>query len=598
MEIRKLNLFFLLYFAISVAICWCFSGYELIKSFFALPALLIIPVYLGRLLTKKFIVISWGLGMVLIFLIYLIIFLLINNIFLVSAVIILLLVIEIIRERKNREIIKLNYYSCTAAGIGLVVCLIISYFSPYPYIYDTDQFRHLDFINQIINGRLFIGQWAFPGLFHSFLAVLSVLFNFFHFPYVIFWAARFATFPIFSLGIYQFIAIVIKNKKIALLGSLLAPLVLIEFLSLINFAPKIISMILLPFLLAIIIRPKEVNYLLLISIIIVSLTTHIYMGLVNLFVILSWLLFQRFSNKKIIYIICLIPLAFISAQALNLISLSQMAIPIHNELDLTHYDFQYNFDKLLIYFPIAILFFILIVMISKGTNKFYYAFYPSLLFIVAVYFSPLNASYRVLASIIPLVILFTLIFITDYLRLINNIKLQKYFFIFISLVLIVVCSQNYYQTIKKVGSLPNNSGYFSIVTPQEFAASNWLRNSKINNQIIASDPVNSLALSVLSGNAISLTADETMNKILLEPDEEKAFNFIKAKESDLRKKIIIFIDGRTTFWLKEKNNKQVYIAPNQSKKYKIFSGANKFFNKKYFKIIYQDNANAYLIESI
>jgi hypothetical protein len=534
----KRNLIFLIiYLTIGAIICQFFSGHELLKSFLFLGCLLIIPWYF----------------------------------------------------RKDK-------YILLALLGGLIIALIISYWAPYPYIHDTDVFRHVSFINKILAGEFFWGQPAYFGILHNFLALVALLFNFESFPYAIFWSARFVVFPLYSLGMYLFIKQAINNKPIALFSAIVAPLTTIEFLSLINFAPKIISLVLLPYLLYWILKVKKINWKIILAITVIALSAHFYMGAVNLFVIFSYLIYKKYFNKKIIYLISGLALFFILLQAVSILNLSQTSISIFGEVDLSHYNFYFNWTRFLEYFPVFIIFIASMGLIMRRTDKNALAFYPPLFIILAAYFFPLNASYRILASIVPIIILLCAFFILDFSNWLENKKKKKIFIFFIFLILFIFFCLPYYNKITKNITLPNNENKFSIITPDEFKTAQWLRDNSYQDILIVSDPVNAWAISALSKNEMILAPEEIIEKIMAEKDPEIAYQFIKQKEKEYNKKIGIFIDGRTTFWIKNKKDNEILISPNQAKKFEEFKGLNKFFNNQYFNVQYFQENKYYLIE--
>jgi hypothetical protein len=319
------------------------------------------------------------------------------------------------------------------------------------------------------------------------------------------------------------------------------------------------------------------------------------MGLVNLFVIFSWLFFKKFSGKYI-YVFIVLPLLFIFLQAIGLIDLSQKALSIFGETDLGQYNFSFYLDRWYQYFPIVICAIVLLGLILRRADKKITAYIPAMFIIMGVYFSPLNASYRVLASLTPLVILAVCLFILDFSLLLQKQKIKVIFYSVICLILLINFCKPYSAVIKKAIRLSNNEGHLTILTPQEFTTANWLRSQGIKNHIIISDPVNSLALSSLSNNHWLLTPQEIVTKIMNEEDTQKTYDFIKNKEATTGQKILIYVDGRTSFWVRESQDQQVLLAPNQSKNFKKFSGFEKFLNKNYFHIVYQSNEPVYLIE--
>lgn len=487
-------------------------------------------------------------------------------------------------------------YILLALSAGLIIALIISYWAPYPYMHDTDVFRHVYFINKILGGEFFWITPAYLGILHNFLALIALLFNFESFPYAFFWSSRFIVFPLYALGTYLFIRQATGNKPIAFFSALVAPLTTIEFLSLINFAPKIISLVLLPFLLYWVLKAKKINWKIILAITVIALFAHFYMGLVNLFVVFSFIIVNKYFNKKIIYFISGLALLYILAQATAILNLAQTAISIFGEAELAHYNFSFYAERFFIYFPILIIFIAALGLLMRRSDKIILSFCPALFIISAVYFSPLNASYRVLASLVPIIILLCAFFILDFSNWLNNKKKNNFFLLIIFFALFISFCWPYYNKIKKTIALPNNENKFTIVTPDEFKAAQWLRNNNYQDVLIVSDPVNAWAITALAKNEMILAPQEIIEKVMIEKDPEKIYQFLKQKEKEYNRKILIYIDGRTSYWVKNRKDKEILIAPNQSKKFDKFKGFDKFSDQKYFSVIYSKQNQLYLIE--
>ena len=480
---------------------------------------------------------------------------------------------------------------------GLLIALIITYWAPYPYIHDTDVFRHTLLVNKILAGEFIWGQSAYLAISHYFIALLSILFGLKQDPYILFWATRFIIYPLYSLGTFLFIKQAVKNKHIALFVSFLAPLITIEFLSLINFAPKILSLIILPYLLYWIIKAKKINWFIITAIIIISLLAHVYMGLINLFVIFSYLFFKKYFNKKIILVFIVIPILYIVLQFLDIFSLSGLSFSIFGEADLRKFNFDFYLQRFFEYFPVLIIPLTLLGAILRKNDKNIISFLPALFWLVAIYFSPFNASFRVLASALPLIILLIAIFIEDFPKLISNKNLQKVFLSITVLVLLFNFTIPYFEKIKKSINIPQNKNNFTILSPREHQAADWIQENIDEPSIIVSDPINSIALAALSQNNAVYPAEQIMEQVMTRTKAKKTYNFLQQEQLDRGQKILIYIDGRTSFWVRNKDDQEIFYAPNQDKKFKEFEGFSKFLDEQYFNILYEQN-HVYLLELI
>ncbi len=321
------------------------------------------------------------------------------------------------------------------------------------------------------------------------------------------------------------------------------------------------------------------------------------MGLANLAIIFSLLLFKYLYQKnpkiisRIIFAIFLLSFLFLLLQGFKILNLNQTSLSIFGELDLSKYNFNSHFENLLNYFSIFIL-----GLAALGAlfykNKSVVCFLPGLFLILCAYFLPLNASHRLLISLIPLVILFLSLAILQIYKLSSN-KFLKYLFILVILVLLPIsAAKQYYLQIKDVTALENNQGNYTLITPSEFEVAQWLKENTSPEDLIITDTVNSLFFSAYSERHSFMPAEDIMNEVMVKKKAEKVYSLLK--EQDQR--ILIYIDGRTSFWVRQRDQEEVFYAPNQEKKFKTFKGFNKFLDDQYFNIVHHQEDQFYIFE--
>lgn len=145
---------------------------------------------------------------------------------------------------------RFDKMSLLAILFGFTVAFFITIFSPFPYMWANDVFRHNNVVLMIIDNNELAVMVPYLLTMHIPLAMVSSLFNIEN-TYVFFWVLRFLTYPILAFGTYLLSYEISQDKKIGIIASLLS---VWQFSKLYQFAPKTNLVILFPFLFYIIIK--------------------------------------------------------------------------------------------------------------------------------------------------------------------------------------------------------------------------------------------------------------------------------------------------------------------------------------------------------
>lgn len=580
-----LKILILFYSLVTVITCQFLTDYFLLKSLLALPLVVLVPWLTGlgcvNLFKKNYApLVIWALGFMLIFPLSLSLY--------YGIIIIMLSAFGFWKWQVQINKQDSIYYLIALSG-GLIIAGAYTYFAPYPYLNDTDAFRHAKIISEILSGAFIFTPAYLPG-FHALCALIIWLYNLSAQTFSLLWALRFITLPVYSLGCYLFYARVTGQKKLSVVGALLAALVNIEFVCLIDTAPKIFAYLSLPYVLFFVWQLKKQNYWQLIIIFTALLLLHWPMALVNIALTIGTLAFLNFKNKFVNYIflsIALCGILYLALQYSGVLNLNGRALSIFGEADLAHYNFLTYSQNLLTYIPSVLMIFSLIGLLVYR-QRISLLLGASIFGLAILYFSPLNASYRVLVAAVPLVMLGVCLFLIGFSAKIKYPGL-KYLFLILSIgISFGLLMQSNYKLINFWQQQPLNEHKFSIAVPEEYAAAEWLKTHSEKNIAFASDPV---TVTLFEGwsqhySRTGYISGDILSAVMQQKNVEKAAAYLKANQPDQTAEIYVIISGRTTFWLSHDADKSILNAPNYFKPFKNFSGFDKFNTANYFKLVY------------
>jgi len=271
-----------LYIIATGALCYILPIPGIVKGFLALPGFLIIPYLVGGSSfygIKYFLridgevnkisrlILYWCMGSVVITLLAMLLesismFNMYAYVGLLGILSVLGIIKDISRNKDSNKMFLTNDF-CTINGIfplllafliGIIPAILITHFSPFPFIYGIDVFIWSFYSGTVINyGHFFLSGSYFP-TFTIYTAIMEIIFNMAPNLMPLFWAARFLTYPLYSIGIYLLFYQLSKNNKLSLLGSLVAVWFTVynppfADILLYYFTPKIVVWLLFPFIL-------------------------------------------------------------------------------------------------------------------------------------------------------------------------------------------------------------------------------------------------------------------------------------------------------------------------------------------------------------
>lgn len=133
---------------------------------------------------------------------------------------------------------------------GIIIVFFITNFSPFPYIWANDIFRHTGISLTIIEYNDLAMIIPYLLTMHVVVSMVSALFNIEN-VYVFLWSLRFLVYPLLALGTYLLSFELSNSKQIGLFASVLATW---QFSTLYQFAPKTIIILIFPFILYYVIK--------------------------------------------------------------------------------------------------------------------------------------------------------------------------------------------------------------------------------------------------------------------------------------------------------------------------------------------------------
>lgn len=206
---------------------------------------------------------------------------------------------------------------------GFTSAFFITEFSPFPYIWANDIFRHNGITLTIIENNNLPMLTPYLLTMQIIFSMISTLFNIDQ-VYVLFWSLRFLTYPLLAIGTYLLSFELSNNKRIALFASILA---IWQFYTLYQFAPKTLIIMLFPFALYYMIKvtdkydilkelklqPGQFSLLLVFTMLtFVTLYQHLiikeYIGLLLITLFISSSIFLKNRFYFFIYVVSLVAL--------------------------------------------------------------------------------------------------------------------------------------------------------------------------------------------------------------------------------------------------------------------------------------------------
>ena len=183
--------------------------------------------------------------------------------------------------------------------IGIVVVLLVSAYSPYPLMLESDQFRHNLYAIDSIEHNDLKFQIPYPPIFNTLLIYIITVMNAYSNSYSLFWGARFLMYIVYPIGIFLFSYTLSNNIKVAVVASVIGSFVAMDQFERYILAPKGIIYIMVPFifyLADVCISHKPIrnatiakNYTMVMLFIFISLFS-LMMAYRNLFLINEWII--------------------------------------------------------------------------------------------------------------------------------------------------------------------------------------------------------------------------------------------------------------------------------------------------------------------
>lgn len=241
-----------------------------LKLLLAISYIIIVPLVIGEIIYKflfSFIlkikirldnlamgIIYWNLGLIfLISFVYLLYYFYGFNSNSILTVIISLLLGKLFFFIKNKDKIENNLsenlYSkvtydfllgiFTSIVLGLITIMFITHFSPFPYLYGSDTFRHVQISSIIFRNNYILFQEPYLVSSDILISIIQVLLRIGD-TYSIFWYSRFLIYPLVSLGIFLVAYEMSNNLELSLAASFVS---IWSFWNLYEFIPKNLAFI-------------------------------------------------------------------------------------------------------------------------------------------------------------------------------------------------------------------------------------------------------------------------------------------------------------------------------------------------------------------
>jgi len=268
----KYDLLFISYLLIGGAISHIFNFSDMFKSIMALPTIIMFPYLVGTSFsfTNKFFkpnimnrnnlsfnfIWNWSYGIIIIVLFaYILYYFHFFNIRIYLLLILGLVSISILMKYISSNNFNFNSYNydkliLLILILGLIFSYFMTTFSPFPYMWANDVFRHNNLVLTLIDYNELSITVPYLLTTHLVFAMMSLLYNIEN-TYVFFWALRFLIYPMLALGVYILSYEISKDKQVGMLAALLS---IWQLDTLYQFAPKTIVTVLFPFFLYIIIK--------------------------------------------------------------------------------------------------------------------------------------------------------------------------------------------------------------------------------------------------------------------------------------------------------------------------------------------------------
>lgn len=209
---------------------------EILKALLALPAILIIPCYVGQTVSyvkfiRKYlyhvdstskIIIEWIIGFIFIIYIYTIFYLFGISIQEYTLLILILFIYSAFTNNQTVAFKFANILKCLGDKkiaiplIGLLFSLYFLLVSPFPLTLDLDMFRHNLLMLNLLEDNYLVGLGSYVPSFHIFFSIISVLYNLDTFS--LFWSAIPLAYIIYAIGIYLFSFQLSKNTNVSIMA--------------------------------------------------------------------------------------------------------------------------------------------------------------------------------------------------------------------------------------------------------------------------------------------------------------------------------------------------------------------------------------------
>ena len=406
----------------------------------------------------------------------------------------------------------------------------------------------------------------------------------------------------------------------------------------------ILFIFIIPLLLIIFRKSISLDMLVLFPIISFFYVSHIYSAFIGTFIICLYLFLYGLlhkkgknnfnknlvSNRYIYYILILFILFtsfYIIAQKIDIISFPP-EIPEISDLLFKGVDeglsFDTRYDIFVRIFGSTILSLLLIGLLFLHNKNIHFIVITSITsFIFFVYFIPDKLSYRIINysfHFVPIFLSYVCLFIY---RLFDKTFIKRKYLTPIYVLIILISISYYpissaYEDIKRIELLDKKMDYHSEINYKEYAAANWLKENTPDNTVIISDFWSTNVISGLSKKLMIINpritlaeqSQEGVNRlnyikynIFLSKDSNALYDAVKkilypiystdieyTKHKNISNfNCVILFTSKTSTWIRQKNLQFYY------ERQKVYSeDIDKFYNKTYFTLLYNDNDQIYI----